>query len=74
MRSVVKDPNNNETKFNQNSGAALFSGPAFSAPKKIESSPVAPAQITAAPAFGAPMFAAAPAPEVHVYEDVTRDQ
>lgn len=35
---------------------------------------MAPAQITAAPAFGAPMFAAAPAPEVHVDEDVTRDQ
>lgn len=71
---MVKDPNNNETESNQNSGAALFSGPAFSAPKKIESSPAAPAQITAAPAFAAPMFAAAPAPEVHVGEDVTRDQ
>ena len=58
---MVKDPSNNETEFNQNNGAALFSGPAFSAPKKVESSPVAPAQITAAPAFAAPMFAAAPA-------------
>lgn len=57
---MVKNPNNNETEFNQNSGAALFSGPTFSAPKRIESSPAAPAQLPAAPAFGAPMFAAAP--------------
>ena len=58
---MVKNPDNNETEFNQNSGATLFSGPTFSAPKKIESSPAAPAQIAAAPAFAAPMFAAAPA-------------
>lgn len=57
---MVKNPNNNETEFNQNSGAALFSGPTFSAPKRIESSPAAPAHLPAAPAFGAPMFAAAP--------------
>lgn len=71
---MVKDPNNNETESNQNSGAALFSGPAFSAPKKIESSPAAPAQITAAPAFAAPMFAAAPVPEVNAQGDADSDQ
>ncbi|KXB80505.1 S1 RNA binding domain protein [Varibaculum cambriense] len=72
---MVKNPNNNETEFNQNSGAALFSGPTFSAPKRIESSPAAPAQLPAAPAFGAPMFAAAPIIEPSAPEgaDVEKD-
>lgn len=72
---MVKNPNNNETEFNQNSGAALFSGPTFSAPKRIESSPAAPAQLPAAPAFGAPMFAAAPIVEPSAPEgaDVEKD-
>ena len=72
---MVKNPNNNETEFNQNSGAALFSGPTFSAPKKIESSPAAPAQLPAAPAFGAPMFAAAPIIEPSAPEgaDIEKD-
>lgn len=72
---MVKNPNNNETEFNQNSGAALFSGPTFSAPKKIESSPAAPAQLPAAPAFGAPMFAAAPTIEPSAPEgaDIEKD-
>ena len=71
---MVKNPNNNETEFNQNSGAALFSGPNFSAPKKIESSPAAPALLTAAPTFGAPMFAAAPAYEPDIPEEVSADK
>ena len=72
---MVKNPNNNETEFNQNSGAALFSGPTFSAPKRIESSPAAPAQLPAASAFGAPMFAAAPIIEPSAPEgaDVEKD-
>ena len=72
---MVKNPNNNETEFNQNSGAALFSRPTFSAPKRIESSPAAPAQLPAAPAFGAPMFAAAPIVEPSAPEgaDVEKD-
>lgn len=72
---MVKNPNNNETEFNQNSGAALFSGPTFSAPKRIESSLAAPAQLPAAPAFGAPMFAAAPIIEPSAPEgtDVEKD-
>ncbi|MDU5316207.1 MAG: hypothetical protein E6121_03575, partial [Varibaculum cambriense] len=71
----MKNPNNNETEFNQNSGAALFSGPTFSAPKRIESSPAAPAQLPAASAFGAPMFAAAPIIEPSAPEgaDVEKD-
>lgn len=72
---MVKNPNNNETESFQNSGAALFSGPTFSAPKKIESAPPAPAQLAAAPAFGAPMFAAAPTFEPSVSEeaDIEKD-
>lgn len=58
---MVKNPNNNETVFNQNSGI-LFSGPTFSASEKPDSAPKVPPLLTAAPTFGAPMFAAAPAP------------
>lgn len=72
---MVKNPNNNETESFQNSGATLFSGPTFSAPKKIESAPPAPAQLPAAPAFGAPMFAAAPTFEPSASEeaDIEKD-
>ena len=71
---MVKNPNNNETESFQNSGATLFSGPTFSAPKKIESAPPAPAQLPAAPAFGAPMFAAAPTFEPSVSEEADKEK
>ena len=65
---MVKNPNNNETVFNQNSGI-LFSGPTFSASEKPDSAPKVPPLLTAAPTFGAPMFAAAPAPAVDSGEE-----
>lgn len=71
---MVKNPNNNEIEINENSGAALFSGPAFSAPKNPDPAPVASAQITAAPAFAAPMFAAAPAFDPGIPEEAETEK